>query len=242
MKKNIMSWLAGLMLVAPAVNGCTTYAPRFDSQGNYLGEQRVDDPGRTIAALGRLNGGLFGLALEAAGNHESREQQMRQNEQFRLNMQRQINQRGLGTNQISPREQFLKDFSDHKSTAFICNDVEDSNNNGVIEGYEFVGDLTGVFAANAGITMGYIHWGNSGRRIMLQLRSPSGNVEEQTFEVQGSHRIERFSFPPEQRELGNYTLAVYIDGDYNTHGQFIIKQGIPENNCSELKSFGDGNE
>ncbi len=87
--------LTALSLTAlTALAGCTTYAPRYDSQGRYIGEQEVEDPGRTVATIGVLNGGLLGLALQAMGDHASNEQQRRINEERMYGMQRQIDQRG----------------------------------------------------------------------------------------------------------------------------------------------------
>ncbi|MFH1802659.1 MAG: hypothetical protein ABH864_04370 [archaeon] len=233
--------LAGLMAVAPIMNGCTTYAPRF-IEGRYVGEQKVSDPGKTVAGIGRINGGLLGVALEWMGNRASRNQHLRQTEQYRLNMQRQIDEGGVGAGQMSPREQFLTDFSNHQSTAFICNSVEDLNGNGLIEGSEFSGDFDGMFTEDEEITVGYVHWGNPGSEVKLQLRFPSGKVREQQFRIQDTHWLERLSIPSEQRELGDHTIVVYLNGDYNSHGQFKVQEGFSGNKYSELTTFGGGNE
>jgi hypothetical protein len=74
-----------------ALAGCTTYAPRFNPQtGRYEGEQKVDDPGRTVQTIGAINGGLLGWTLQAMGSHTSKEQQRQINEQRMYGTQRQI--------------------------------------------------------------------------------------------------------------------------------------------------------
>ncbi|MBS3077393.1 hypothetical protein J4233_03920 [Candidatus Pacearchaeota archaeon] len=129
--------LTGLMAVAPTMNGCTTFAPAYDSQGRYIGERRVDDPGKTVQVLGMLNGGLFGLAMQGMGSHASSEQQRRQNEQYRLNTQRQIDQMNS-----RPNDETVYQNNSGQSLGnafFACNQWIDSNNNGLAEPTEVTG-------------------------------------------------------------------------------------------------------
>lgn len=84
--------LIGSVLGAVWLTGCTTYAPRYDEQGRYVGEQEVTDSGKVVQGLGYAVGGLPGLMMQGMGRQASKEQQRRISEQRGLHMQNQIEQ------------------------------------------------------------------------------------------------------------------------------------------------------
>lgn len=87
--------LAGTLALAPALNGCTTYQPKFDQRsGRYVGEEKVEDRGKTVQGIGSVLGGAPGLLLQMMGSKASKDQQRQINEQRMMGMQRQIDQRG----------------------------------------------------------------------------------------------------------------------------------------------------
>ena len=228
------------MALAPLA-GCTSPQPVVQN-GRYQGIQQVHDPGKDTQLFGFLWGGIPGALISAAGRHQSEQQAAQAYDNAFQTIQSQIDQGTNRQSMQSPRERFLSLFENKQSTAFICNAVEDSNNNGIVEPNEFIGDFDGNFASSDDITLGYIHWGQSGQNINLQLRYPGGKVSNQNFTIIDPYGLERISIPQSGRELGNYTFVLSIDGKYAGHAQFRVEPGSPGVKYSQLKTFGGKDE
>ncbi len=216
MKKSMLS---AILASTIALSGCTTYAPRYDSQGRYIGEQEVEDPGRTVATIGVLNGGLLGLALQAMGDHTSKEQQRQINEARMYGMQRQINQFS-GNNQF--RQQVY--IPPQQNLFFACNNFMDFDEDGYLSPQEIVGKKD-QFNIGESIHFVSIAPRLQGQAIIFELYDGNGIL------VDASSKTKKLSFsgnyystpiaPPQT--AGSYIGVWYANGKVINTTPILVK-------------------
>ncbi len=216
MSKNRRRLSLGLAAFCVGATACTTTRPVYDEQGRYSGYTKEFDEGKALAGFGALNGGLFGLLMQAGGNKVSEDKRRETEHDYRSNVQRQID--NTQQQAVEPQSVELPQYVDRRSpqvirilrdnsSFFACNYWNDSNGDMCAAYDEFVG-VKSSFRTDERVTFVSRMFNAGGLGVLFQLYNNENVVVERETTPTSHNHVVMYEFGPgELKPLGVYTAV-----------------------------------